>query len=428
MLFKKKSPPSQQDRSASREQMIAHIDSPKHYPRATLFQISGWVACDSPIESVLVGSREMTLSNRADVLDAYPDYSFATGFSGLARESELSDQQLDINVISAGDCLTTHAELDNDVMLSLSKQEKLAKLRVLFANDDPEYLIKQSHSVEITNTSTTKFERLKSILKCPQCGSVGLNEQDNRLVCDSGHEVETIDNAYIFLNAEMREKHNIKSNIEPASRAQDPLAVSLIGKFKDGLILDCGSGLPFQNYSNVINFEIEKFSNTDVIGVGEELPFADNSFDAVFSFSVLEHVKDPFKCAAEIERVLKADGVIYSSVPFLIPVHGYPHHYYNMTQQGLANLFSDEIDVVQDGVPISGHPLFTLNSVANIWHSSLSESEQQAFKNLTLEDIMNDPARLITQPYCANLNQETQALISCTNMILARKNKPKFSQ
>ena len=150
------------------------------------------------------------------------------------------------------------------------------------------------------------------------------------------------------------------------------------------------------------------------------MPFADHSFDAVFSFSVLEHVKDPFKCAAEIERVLKPGGIIYSSVPFLIPVHGYPHHYYNMTQQGLANLFSDNIDIVQDGVPISGHPLFTLNSVANIWNNSLSENDQEAFKDLTLREIMGDPSKLITESHCASLPQETQALISGTNMILAK--------
>jgi hypothetical protein len=26
-------------------------------------------------------------------------------------------------------------------------------------------------------------------------------------------------------------------------------------------------------------------------------------------------------------------------VPFLQPLHGYPHHYYNMTGEGLRNLF-----------------------------------------------------------------------------------------
>ncbi|MFT7528465.1 MAG: SAM-dependent methyltransferase [Arenicella sp.] len=421
MFFNKNEQQTSQRASLTNASVIAHIDSPSEYPRATLFRVSGWVASQSSILAVSIGSQVMNLQERPDVALAHSGYAFASGFSGLARESDISNQVLEITAsMEDGDhCVVS--ELGKDVMLSLSKQEKLVKLRSIFPQDDPEHLIDQSLTVEVRNDDTTKFERLKSIVRCSQCTAVGLRQHGDGLRCENDHGVDTVENAYIYLNSEMRSKHNIKNNMDPASRAQDPLAVALIGKFKDGLILDCGAGLPFQNYKNVINFEIEKFSNTDVIGVGEELPFADHSFDAVFSFSVLEHVKDPFKCAAEIERVLKPGGIIYSSVPFLIPVHGYPHHYYNMTQQGLANLFSDNIDIVQGGVPISGHPLFTLNSVANIWNNSLSENDQEAFKDLTLREIMGDPSKLITESHCASLPQETQALISCTNMILAKK-------
>jgi len=401
--------------------MLAHLDNPTEYPSATLFQVSGWAVCGSPIESIKVGNETMQLSQRVDVLEAHPNYAFAVGFSGLARESDIVDQLLEISALTHNGEYTASSKLGRDIMLSLSKKEKLAKLKSMFPEDKPEQLIDASRAVEVANDDTTKFELLRNILKCPQCASVGIKLRNSAFVCDNGHVVETLENAYIYLNSEMRVKHNIKNNTQTASRAQDPLAVALIGKFSDGLILDCGAGLPFQNYRNVINFEIQKFTNTDVIGVGEELPFADNSFNAVFSFSVLEHVKDPFKCVAEIERVLKPDGVIYTSAPFLVPVHGYPHHYYNMTQQGLANLFSENINIVEDGVPISGHPLFTLNSVAQIWNHSLSQADQEAFKNLTLREIMDDPKKLITEPHCANLPQDTQALISCTNMVLGKK-------
>jgi hypothetical protein len=46
-------------------------------------------------------------------------------------------------------------------------------------------------------------------------------------------------------------------------------------------------------FENVVNFEIAAYGSSDVLGVGERLPFADNTFDCVFSFAVLEHVKDP---------------------------------------------------------------------------------------------------------------------------------------
>lgn len=44
-------------------------------------------------------------------------------------------------------------------------------------------------------------------------------------------------------------------------------------------------------------------------GIGEHLPYADNSFDAVFCCDVLEHVQDLPKVISEISRVLKPGGI-----------------------------------------------------------------------------------------------------------------------
>ena len=46
-------------------------------------------------------------------------------------------------------------------------------------------------------------------------------------------------------------------------------------------------------------------------GVGEKLPYADNSFDAVFCCDVLEHVRDLPKVISEISRVLKPNGIFF---------------------------------------------------------------------------------------------------------------------
>jgi len=51
------------------------------------------------------------------------------------------------------------------------------------------------------------------------------------------------------------------------------------------------------------------------VGMGEALPYADASFDAVVCVDVLEHVQDLDKVLTEIARVLKPDGVfLYDTI------------------------------------------------------------------------------------------------------------------
>ncbi len=46
-----------------------------------------------------------------------------------------------------------------------------------------------------------------------------------------------------------------------------------------------------------------------------ELPFEDNSFDAIFYHHVIEHVPDPKKSIEELARVLKPGGMMYVGTP-----------------------------------------------------------------------------------------------------------------
>jgi len=52
-----------------------------------------------------------------------------------------------------------------------------------------------------------------------------------------------------------------------------------------------------------------------VSGIGENLPFIDNTFDFVVSFQVLEHTRNPEKVLKESLRTLKPGGYIYFVVP-----------------------------------------------------------------------------------------------------------------
>ncbi len=47
----------------------------------------------------------------------------------------------------------------------------------------------------------------------------------------------------------------------------------------------------------------------------EKLPFADNSFEVVTSFQLIEHLENPFNHLREVDRVLKPGGLFIISMP-----------------------------------------------------------------------------------------------------------------
>lgn len=59
----------------------------------------------------------------------------------------------------------------------------------------------------------------------------------------------------------------------------------------------------------------EKYLYRVVAGVGEALPFENESFDLVTTYQTLEHVSDVNRCIQEMLRVLKQEGILYVKAP-----------------------------------------------------------------------------------------------------------------
>lgn len=224
-----------------------------------------------------------------------------------------------------------------------------------------------------------------------------------------------------FLTADLREKFDIVDTENVSSHDYDSHALQIISECANGLILDCGAGLRRKYYDNVVNFEICPYVTTDVRGVGERLPFLDGVFDAVFSFNVLEHVKDPFACAREISRVLKPGGRLYCVVPFLQPFHAYPHHYYNMTHMGLKNLFAGMLDVELQEVNAGGRPIFTLTWILSAWLAGLPEPTRRKMKKMRVKDLTKSPFELWQMPFVTELSSDKNLELASTTSLFARK-------
>jgi len=78
--------------------------------------------------------------------------------------------------------------------------------------------------------------------------------------------------------------------------------------------------------------------NPDVVGDIHDMPFDDNSIDAIICLAVLEHVENPIQAYKEMYRVLKPGGYALIYVPFLYYYHaekGYYGDFWRFTEDGL---------------------------------------------------------------------------------------------
>ncbi|MCO6429704.1 MAG: class I SAM-dependent methyltransferase [Deltaproteobacteria bacterium] len=272
-----------------------------------------------------------------------------------------------------------------------------------------------------SRAKSEKLKKISDILHCPSCAT-DLQQRSSALQCSKcGENYPADDRAYNFLTPALREEFKIVPTDNVSANSYDGTALNLIHRHLDGLILDCGAGLREKYYHNVVNFEIVPYDTTDVIGVGERLPFKDNSFDAVLSFAVLEHVKDPFACAKELCRVLKPGAPLYCQVPFLQPLHGYPHHYYNMTQQGLENLFEGSLDKVASGPINFGQPIFSLSWFLGSYCAALPKREQERFKNMRVSELLAPGSAYLGAEFVTSVSSEGKKELSCCNYLIGIK-------
>lgn len=89
----------------------------------------------------------------------------------------------------------------------------------------------------------------------------------------------------------------------------------------------------------VVYTDVAFGQHVDCIADAHDLPFLDQSFDACIACAVLEHVVDPQRCVAEIERVLVKGGWVFAETPFMQPVHMGAYDFTRFTRLGHRRLF-----------------------------------------------------------------------------------------
>jgi SAM-dependent methyltransferase len=158
----------------------------------------------------------------------------------------------------------------------------------------------------------------------------------------------------------------------------------------DAMVLDAGAGFRRHPFKNVINMEIYDYPSTDILSIGQDLPFRDGVFDGIISVAVLEHVDDPFLCASELSRVLKPGGKIYCCIPFLQAEHGYPSHFFNCTRFGIRRLFSS-LSLDRHYLEPANQPIFTIHQILGHYAHGLHGEIRERFLKMTVEELVKEP-------------------------------------
>ncbi len=379
-------------------------------PAAThTVRVKGWLLTrpGEPVVEVVVdhgGRTRLHLVDRADVGARWPGHE-VVGFEGLV----------------AIDDATAAAPWHLEVTVGANTHRRPIDVR-----------IDEQGRAEYARRKDAKLARLEPLLRCPRpvgdprtsesCLGPLSNEGADKLVCDRcGARFDRRPAHFDFLSDELRTVGAIDDTDAISSWGYDPIASGIIEEFSDGLVLDAGSGLKSVYYENVVNLEVASYPSADVIAIGERLPFETGSFDAVLSLVVLEHVRDPFRCAAEIARVVRPGGRIYVAVPFLQPYHGYPHHYFNMTRRGLEELFADEFDIEQCSTASYGLPIFTLTWFLDSYLKGLPPATARRLGAMRVRDLLRDGHEYLDKPFVGELSPEATEELACSNFLTATK-------
>lgn len=382
--------------------MPAFIDTPTTAIDTEFLTVSGWVAGPA-VAAAMVTVNGVAISHRAverpDVRDALPGFGFTSGVIATA----------DLRALAPAQRL--------DITLSINQDRERRQVEVTEA----------LHRRWLDDAAKRAGSRAfcKAHLRCPACGSPALDHGVGAITCRGCRTIfPQRGGAFDMISVPLARDANIVATENVSANPYTPSVLELIDRVTGagGVVLDCGAGCRPQRTSGVINVEIVDYASTDVLAIGEALPFADNCFDAAVSLAVLEHVRDPFKCAQELLRVVKPGGELLIDVPFLQPVHGFPHHYYNMSAQGLTNLFAGKAEVIGCNVPLHGHPIFAAQWMLRDYLAGLPGEIAPSFGAMTVDELVAlDVPEFLRDPRAFRLPQEIQSIIACLNTLHIRK-------
>jgi SAM-dependent methyltransferase len=205
-------------------------------------------------------------------------------------------------------------------------------------------------------------------------------------------------------------------------------ALAIIRETK-GLVLNLSAGGSKEKFDHVIEVEYAIFRHTDVVADAHNLPFDDESFEAIIVMNAFEHYREPRAVAAELHRILKPGGRIHIRTAFLQPLHEKPWHFYNCTRYGMAEWFkafeTEQFHVSKNFCPNHSLAWIASESEAAL-RTDVSAAAAEAFSSSSigsLVEIWRDPSKRNTRLWTdfERISQDKQEITAAGFELIARR-------
>lgn len=158
-----------------------------------------------------------------------------------------------------------------------------------------------------------------------------------------------------------------------------------------GNVLDFGCGSKpyekfFKHCTSYIGVDVEISghnhlnSSVDIYYDGKFLPWPDSHFDSIVSFEVFEHLSNPVETVREIHRVLKSEGTLLITVPFVYGEHEIPFDFQRWTSYGIRKFFEESAFLDIEIIKLNKSPAFALQLFVNIFMNKISYSNKRLLK------------------------------------------------
>lgn len=197
----------------------------------------------------------------------------------------------------------------------------------------------------------------------------------------------------------------------------------IIQQHSRGLLLDLGCGnVPwYEVYQSLVEDAIcidwENTNHQNIyldekIDLNQPIPLKDSSFDTILATDVLEHIANPQLCVSEIERLLKPEGKLILTVPFLYKIHEPPHDYYRYTEY-----------ILKTFMKTCGLEIILLESYGGLPEIFLDLIAKRIVKYKVLSSIhLSLCKKLLSVPFVKQYSKKTSVGYPLGYCLVARKN------